>query len=75
MWTASFWTAAVERAVKTAAQALVALLGAEGLGLHTAPWGTAVSIAGLAAVLSVLTSIASAGAGDPDTPSLVRRQL
>lgn len=73
MWTTLFWLGTLERAIKTFAQVLVALLSADGLGLHTAPWGAAVSIAGMAAVLSVLTSIASAAGGDKGTPSLVKR--
>lgn len=72
MWTSVFWRSAAERAIKTFAQALVVVLGADGIGLVNAPWVAAVSTAGMAALLSVLTSIASAGSvGDPGMPSLV----
>jgi hypothetical protein len=71
VFNAQFWKDTAERAVKTFAQALAAVFGAEGLGLLNAPWGTALSTAGMAAVLSVLTSVASASAGTPGTASLV----
>jgi hypothetical protein len=69
MWTGAFWKAAFERAVKTFAQALLAVMSADGLGLLDADWPARLSAAGLAAVLSLLASIGSAGAGNPG-PSL-----
>lgn len=63
MFTAAFWAAVFERAVKTFAQSLVAAIGTDATGLLDVNWQAALSIAGLAAVLSVLTSIASAGTG------------
>lgn len=59
MWTSKFWKAAGERAVKTFAQALVAAIGAGAAGVADVDWLQAVSVAGLAAVISVLTSIGS----------------
>ncbi|WP_086825966.1 holin [Allokutzneria sp. NRRL B-24872] len=72
MWTKLFWLGALERAIKTFAQAAVAVLAANSVGLLDAPWGAAASAAGMAAVLSLLTSIGSATIGDRDSPSLVR---
>lgn len=66
-----FWQLAGERAVKTFAQSLVAILSATSIGLLTAPWTMALSTAGMAAVLSVLTSMASAPVGEPNTPNLL----
>lgn len=60
-----------ERAVKTFAQALVAVLSAGSMDLLSVPWTAALSTAGLAALLSVLTSVASAGFGDLNSASLV----
>lgn len=60
-----------ERAVKTFAQALVATLGAGAVDLLSVPWLGAISAAAVAALLSVLTSVASAGFGDSATPSVV----
>lgn len=71
MFTLQFWQSALERAVKTFAQALVAVLGAGTFGVLDAPWTTALSAAALAAVLSVLTSVMSAPVGEPGTPSVV----
>lgn len=73
MFTTSFWKQVAERAVKTFAQGAGALLVGEGLGLLTVDWATVGSVAGLAAVASVLTSIASAPFGDELDPSLVSR--
>ena len=61
-----------ERAVKTFAQALAAVLTAGATNLLEVPWGGALAAAGLAALLSVLTSVASAPFGAEETPSLIR---
>lgn len=74
MWTAAFWKAAFERAVKTFAQALVAVMTADGFGLLDADWTARLSAAGLAAVLSLLSSVASAGPGNSG-PSLSTESL
>lgn len=64
-----FWTSAAERAVKTFAQALAAVGLAGATGLLGVDWPGALSAAGLAALLSVLTSVGSAPVGEPG-PSL-----
>lgn len=69
MFSIAFLKATAERAAKTAAQALVAVMTADGFGLLDADWTARLSAAGLAAVLSLLSSIGSAGAGNPG-PSL-----
>lgn len=71
MRTRRFWAATAERAVKTAAQAAATLLGADGLGLLDVDWVTTGSLAGMAALLSVLMSVGSAGVGSSEDPSLV----
>jgi hypothetical protein len=63
MLTLAFWRAALERAVKTFSQALIAVMTADGLGLLDADWPARLSAAGMAAVLSLLASIASSGIG------------
>lgn len=65
-----FWTATAERAVKTFAQALVALF-VGGLTILTIDWQQALAVAGTAAAVSVLTSLASLPVGKFDGPSLV----
>lgn len=71
MGTRAFWADVAERAVKTAAQCLLALWAGDGVSLLHLDWPTSLGLAGTAAALSVLTSIASAGIGDPGTASLV----
>lgn len=70
MWTREFWLATLERAIKACAQTAVAVIGAGQLGLFDVPWWAVASTAGLGSVMSVLTSIGSAGLrsggkGDP----------
>ncbi len=72
MFTAQFWKDAAERSVKTFAQAAGALLAGDGVGLMDVSWLQVASIAGMAAVVSLLTSIASAPVGASGTASLIR---
>lgn len=71
MFTKSFWKAAAERAIKTVAQALIAVIAATSFDWFSADWKAIVGTAATAGVLSLLTSIASAGVGDHGTPSVV----
>ena len=66
-----FWIDAFERLVKTFAQAAVAILTASAVGLLTVDYIQLLSVAGLAALVSLLTSIASGGTGNTDSASLV----
>lgn len=73
MWTAGFWKEVAERSLKTAAQFV---LGAWGIGdgIYNAlemDWQLAAGAAVGGAVISLLTSIASAQFGDNSSPSLV----
>lgn len=69
IFTKAFGLATFERAVKTFAQTLAALLLADGTDLLTTNWATALSVAGMAAVISVLTSVGSGAVGESG-PSL-----
>lgn len=71
MRTKQFWLDAGERAVKTFAQAAVALLTAGVTGLLGIDWLQLFSIAGLAALVSILTSMGSDHVGESGTASLV----
>lgn len=70
--TKTFWVDTAERAVKTFAQSAVAtILASDVLGVLQIDVLQTLSIAGLATLLSVLTSIGSAGSGDSKSASLV----
>lgn len=74
MFTRSFWKATGERSVRTFAQAVIATLGADQLGLLDVDWGQAASIGGLASVLAILTAIATSGGTEgPGITETVRR--
>lgn len=62
-----------ERAVKTFAQSLVAVGLAGTTDLLSVDWVNALSIAGLATLVSILTSIASSKIGD-NTASVVNNK-
>lgn len=62
-----------ERAIKTFAQAMIGALGAGATGLIGVDWLQALSIAGFATVVSILTSLASGIPGD-NTASLVNNK-
>ena len=74
MWKKAFWKAVAERSVKTFAQTLAVVLGAAKVGVIEADWIPTLSLAGMAALLSVLTSIGSNKIGD-DGPSLTGEVL
>lgn len=62
---------AAERAAKTFAQALLAVLTVQGVSdLLSVDWSRALSVAALAAVISVLSSVVSYKAGNSGTASL-----
>ena len=71
MRTTAFWIDAGERAVRTFAQALVAALVAGFVFTDAAAWGEALLSAVVAALVSLLTSVAASGVGDPASPSLL----
>jgi hypothetical protein len=71
MWELSFWKKTAERAIRTAAQALLALWGTQVSGVLDVDWVQAASVAVLAALSSVLMSIIATGVGDHESPSFV----
>ncbi|WP_351234077.1 holin [Streptomyces sp. NPDC002133] len=60
---AAFWAATAERAVRTFAQSLAAVLMAGATSLFDVDWPAALATAGLAALLAVLTAIGASGVG------------
>lgn len=75
MNTRKFWTATAERAVKTFAQSLAALLVADGTGILNTAWQDNLSVSGMAAVLSLLTSVGSSAATSQPGPSLTSAEV
>jgi len=71
MFEKDFLNAVAERAVKTFAQAFLAILGTDAMGAISADMGGAVQVALVSALISVLTSFASAsfGRGGPSLAS------
>ena len=63
MYSTNFLVAVAERAIKTFAQTLLATIGADAAGVFTASTLDAVTVAAGAALISVLTSFASASTG------------
>lgn len=68
---ALFFRSLAERALKTFAQTLAATLVAGGTDLFSVGWKQALSLAAMATLLSVLSSIGSSAIGEPSSPSLV----
>lgn len=75
MLTLAFWKATAERAVRTFAQVLVGSLGLDTLGIVHANWREGLALGAGAAVLAVLTAIAtSAGAEGPGLTETVAKR-
>ncbi|MEV8017609.1 holin [Streptomyces sp. NPDC086554] len=77
MWTAVFWKATAERAIRTFAQSLGAVLVAGATTLLDVDWQAALATAGMATLLAVLTAVGAAnvGSGGPgitETPTARR---
>ncbi|MCD1285250.1 MULTISPECIES: holin [unclassified Brevibacterium] len=58
-----FWKGAAERALRTAAQTAIALIGTDQVGLLALDWAQIASVTATATLLSVLMSIAGGGTG------------
>ncbi len=73
MFSKPFWIASFERATKSAAQAIIGVIGQDAVGIDLFD-SNLTNIAGTAAgaaLLSLLTSIVSSQWGDSPSPSLV----
>jgi len=74
MWTRRFWRETLDRAVKSAAQAPLVVWGVGDVALNAfeLDWRLGAGVAAGAALVSLLTSLASAPIGEPETPTLGR---
>jgi len=59
IWTVDYWKATLERVIRTAAGALLALLIVDGFDLREADWAAIGATVGLAALISLLMAITS----------------
>lgn len=66
----AFWAASTERAVRTGAQAAVALLIGSATDLFTTDWLGVVSVVVMAVLLSYLTSIAGGSGSRRSGPAI-----
>lgn len=72
MFTKAFWLSLTERAGKTFCQTLLGLLSTgTTVGLLNVNWGSALELAGVTTLLSILTSLASAPIGPFASASVV----
>lgn len=67
LMTGAFWGDAIERAIRAGAASALAILGAEQIGLLDADWAATGSMAGMAAVVSLLASVAAGATTNPET--------
>ena len=74
MRTRKFWTDAGERVVRTMAQALLALMGTDALGIVGLDWAQMLSVAAGAGIMALLTAIVATGIGDKGTTQLLREK-
>ena len=72
MYTITFWKDAAERAIRTAAQALLALWATDVSGVLAVDWVQAGSVSALAALTSILMSIAATGVGNSQDASAIK---
>ncbi len=68
-----FWADAVERAVRTVAQAALSVLTIGGTGLLDTDWVGIASAAGLAGLISILMSITASGSGSSNDASFIKK--
>lgn len=69
--TGTFWLDTLERCVKTAAQTVLGLIGVNVTDVASLDWKEIGIATAFTTGLSVLTSIVSAGIGEPGTASLL----
>jgi hypothetical protein len=69
--TLTFWLDALERAIKTAAQTVLGLIGVNVTDVTSLDWKEIAVATAFTTGLSILTSIVSSGIGEPGTASVL----
>jgi hypothetical protein len=67
LFTRRFWGDAVERLIRAGAAAMLSTLTGRAVGLLEVHWLGVLEVGGMAALVSLLTSIVAAHTGDPET--------
>jgi hypothetical protein len=71
LFSRAFLIATIERAIRSFAASLASLLTASGTGILETGWGEKVSVAGMAALVTVLLAIGGGTFGKGEGPSFV----
>ena len=71
LFTGSFWLDALERAIKTAAQTVLGLIGTNVADVTSLDWHEVGIATAFTTGLSILTSIVSSGIGEHGTASVL----
>jgi Putative lactococcus lactis phage r1t holin len=71
LFTGTFWLDLLDRVIRTAAQTALAIIAVDATTLGDIDWPRVGGVVGLAVVLTILTSIATAKVGAPGTAALV----
>ena len=74
MRTRKFWEDAAERTIRTMAQALLALMGTDALGIVGLDWAQMLSVAAGAGIMSLFTESVATGIGDKGTAQLLKEK-
>lgn len=72
MFTKTFWKDTAERAVKTFVQSLIAAAATGATGVLDVDWVNAFSVAGLATLISVGTSVGGIKTGEVSTAGYIK---
>jgi hypothetical protein len=72
MLSKKFWEDTSERVIRTMAQALIALMGTDALGIVGLDWAQMLSVAAGAGLTALLTAIVASGIGDKGTASVIK---
>ena len=74
LFSRAFLIATLERAIRSFAASLASLLTASGTGLLETNWGEKFSVAGMAAVVTVLFAVGGGTVGKGDGPSFIGQE-
>src|SRR3712207_7197865 len=74
LFSRTFWIATAERAIRSFAASLASLLTAAGTGLLDTSWGEKFSVAGMAALVTVLLAVGGGTFGRGEGPSFIGQE-